>query len=104
MSGTVIASNTPWMRTALATFKANHADEFARIEAALPDGVSLAIFCGGKPLPVGVYVNGLDKGVRIEPVHYTVASALWAGVRAAVPPVVIEDHDGYVVTADMEVA
>lgn len=83
MSGSVVASNTPWMRSALATYRFHHADELAEIEAALPDGVTVGIYCIASPTPLGAHVNGLGEPIRIEAIHYSVGAVLWAAVRLA---------------------
>lgn len=81
MSGKVIASSTPWMRQALREFEAHSPGELEAIEAAIPDGSTLAIFCKGRPRPLGVQVNG-PHPLRVEPAYYNVGSACWAAIHA----------------------
>ena len=78
MSGTVRA-DTPWMRAALADFAANHPEALADVEARIPDGTHISLFCGSKPRPLGaILVRGHEQLVRVEPGYQTVDGACHA--------------------------
>ncbi len=81
MSGTFQASNTPWMKTAMREFKATYGHENEDIEDALPDGVTVSIYCLGNPRPLGAYITGLGEPIRIEPQFLSVGAVGWAAVR-----------------------
>ena len=87
MSGTVRAG-TPWTRTALADFALNRPDALADIEARMPDGMHVSLFCGSKPRPLGaILVLGREQLIRVEPGYQTVGGACYA-VLSRIPETV----------------
>ncbi len=80
MSGQVRAA-TPWMRDAI---RLAEPESLARVQAAIPDGLHIALICGGRPRPLGaILVRGSDQVARVEPAYYSVAAACDAVLRKA---------------------
>ena len=97
----MIRGGAPFTRQAIADFRHQYPDTFARLEAKVPAGHHVTLICRGRPRPLGAVLVGPDGEVaRVEPGYPTVAAACDA-VLAKAREIVVEDREGYVVTAEV---
>lgn len=85
MAGRLVGG-APWTREAIRQYRHRQPDDASRIEASIPDGMSVLLTCGRRYGMWGaVLTEGFRMVARTDTVHKTIGEAVAAAMYAAMP-------------------